>query len=85
MKRGVWWYWILFLVFLALVAVLLFQNLSWDASVKVFWMETTPVMLAFFAGLLGLLQWIFLVIFIRSFFTSMQRAELSKFDLDKPL
>ena len=85
MRRNTRWYAIAFLFFVALVIVAMVQNLTVDAEVSFLWIKTKPSILILMIWILWLLQWIMLVVFIRSFFTSMQRSELSKFELDKPL
>ena len=85
MKRWAWWYGIWFLMFVSLVIIIMAQNLSSQWEVSLLRMKTTTTILALITWLFWLIQGILLTIFIKSFFTSMQRSELSKFDLDKPL
>ena len=67
------------------IIIIMAQNLSSQWEVSVLRMKTNTTILALITWLLWLIQGILLTIFIKSFFTSMQRSELSKFDLDKPL
>jgi len=85
MKQVYWTYLIIFFVFLALGIAIFVQNLSWQGEVSVLWMKTSVMNLILFVGFFWIMQGIFLILFIKSFFTTMQRSELSKFDLDRPL
>jgi hypothetical protein len=85
MKLGYWTYLIAFLVFFGLVIAIMAQNLSWSWEVSVLWMKTNVWVLVIVVGILWIIQGMLLLQFIRSFFITMQRWELTKFDLDKPL
>jgi hypothetical protein len=85
MKIESWIYLILFFVLLGIALAVGFQNLSWDWSAKVLWMSSNIFNLVLVVNIFWLLEGIFLTLFIKSFFTTIQRSELSKFDLDRPL
>lgn len=74
-----------FLIFMILTAVIVVQNGGENATFSFLWMKISLFALLGIAVLFGILQGIFLILLIRSFFTGMQRPELTKFDLDKPL
>ena len=48
-------------------------------------MSSNVFNLVLIVNILWLLEGMFLILFFKAFFTNMQRSELSKFDLDKPL
>ena len=85
MRLGYWIYLILFFVFLWLGLVIWFQNLSAKWGATILWMSSNIFNLVLIVNILWLLEGMFLILFFKAFFTNMQRSELSKFDLDKPL
>ena len=85
MRQVYWTYLGIFLVFLGLVIAIMVQNLSWAWEVSVLWMKTSVMNLVLIVGFFWLVQGVFLILFIKALFRTAQRAELSKFDLDKPL
>lgn len=64
----------------------LLQNLGSDVSLHFLWMDSwSLIKLGSIILLFGILQGVFLVLFLRDMFSTIKRPELTKFDLDKPL
>ncbi len=74
-----------FLFFAILVVIIAIQNLGGNVAYSFLRMKVSIFNLLFAVASFGILQGVLLVLLVKSFFTGMQRPELTKFDLDKPL
>lgn len=72
-------------LFFAVVIAVIVQNLGWKSSeFSALWMNLTLTKLILLVSFCSMVAGVMLYQAVKSFFTGMQRAELTKFDLDKP-